>query len=357
MQNNMNNRPNNSANIQQGGKRNDNKKYKKHKNNNKKKQSDKPKYVPPYDKAVLEKSVGDIGLSEQTTAVLMAGGIDTVYKICERMACEMYFIQHFGKKQLNEVSQVLKKLGVDFRVSAESSLAENKEQAKENSRNDKNMVKADKGQGKSDKKEVKLEKTQPKSEKAQQRVEKTQEKVAEKAPNKAESKKENNNQTNHLESKKTKDGAFDVHKIFPKPPFVPTPSVTREGDRFVKFQRGGKWGFKDKNGKEVIPPIYDEVFNFKEDVACVERKELFGYITRDNEMIIPYKYEWASSFSEGLACVGDDSKCGYINKQGEVVIPFIFDAGTPFVGGVAQVKQNGRWGTYCLQTKEVDWTN
>lgn len=300
-----------------------------------KKKKVKTAYVPPYSIEIMSKSVNEIGLSELTVQVLLNSGIDTLGKICSRTSGEMYYIQRFGKKQLIEVSAVLKRFNVDFRVVEEEIT----------SRNGETEIKPNEKAVKDDNKPNKKERTE----------QRTKEKIiknngADKKPNAQKQVQANQKSSNKSEP-------FDQRKIFPKAPFVPTPRQPEHSDRFVKFQRGGKWGFKDKSGKEVIPPIYDEVFNFKEDLACVERKELFGYITRDNELVIPYKYEVASSFSEGLACVGNESKCGYINKDGEVVIPFVYDAGTSFVNGVAQVKQNERWGTYNLETKEVDWNN
>lgn len=300
-----------------------------------KKKKAKTAYVPPYSIEIMSKSVSEIGLSELTVQVLLNSGIDTLGKICSRTSGEMYYIQRFGKKQLIEVSAVLKKLNVDFRVAEEEKANKNGET------------------------EVKHSEKTVKDDNRQNKKERTEQRAKDKAvkDNGAEKKPNAQKQVQANQKVAKKNEPFDQRKIFPKAPFVPSPKQAEQTDRFVKFQRGGKWGFKDKNGKEVIPPIYDEVFNFKEDLACVERKELFGYITRDNELVIPYKYEVASSFSEGLACVGNESKCGYINKEGEIVIPFIYDAGTPFVNGVAQVKQNERWGTYSLETKEVDWNN
>lgn len=309
--------------------------YRKNKNF-KKKQKNNSTYVPPYDSVLMSKSVQELDLTARTVEILIAGGVDTLGKICSRMMREMYSIQFIGKKQLNEISQVLKTLNVDFRPSEQATPGEQKSTDNTDKKN--NSKNEQKGNSDKDKQKAKS----PKDKQNKDNQDKSNE------TKKGFEQKKDKNKNNE---------PLDMRKIFPKPAFVPTPPRQPETDRFIKFQKGGKWGFKDKNGKEVIPPIYDEVFNFKDDVACVERKELFGYITRDNEMIIPYKYQVASSFSEGLACVGNDSKCGYINKTGEVVIPFIYDAGTPFVNGIAQVKQKDRWGTYDIRTKEVNWNN
>ncbi|MFN8672341.1 MAG: WG repeat-containing protein [Candidatus Sericytochromatia bacterium] len=73
-----------------------------------------------------------------------------------------------------------------------------------------------------------------------------------------------------------------------------------------------KCGFKDKNGKIVIPATFDSVSNFSEDLAKV------GKITPTNK---------------------DAAKYGFINTSGKIVIPMAFDSASDFSGGFAQVSQ------------------
>lgn len=281
----------------------------------------KPEYVPPYSAEILASSIDVLALSEGVVKVLKDGGVDVIGKIVTRTAKEMFGVQRFNKKHLFELTGALKAKGLDFKPAPQE-------------------VKSAEGN------EVSFEKNRDvKQPKQTKREEKPVERPVEKKDKKQENK------------KGKEDAAFDVYKIFPRKPFVPTPPYQAKTDRYVKFQRGGKWGFRDQKGKEVIPPIYDEVFSFKEDMACVERNQAFGFINRENELVIPYKYDCASSFSEGLACVSLDEKCGYIDKTGAVVIPFVYDAGTAFVDKTARVKQGGKWGSYSLETKEVDWNN
>ena len=135
----------------------------------------------------------------------------------------------------------------------------------------------------------------------------------------------------------------------PRPKFVP---VKEEHDIYVKVNRGGKWGFKDRNGKQVVEPVYDEVFNYKENVCCVEKDERFGFINREGELIIPIIYDCATSFSEGYACVYKREKCGYIDMDNETVVEFTFDAGTPVIGGECRVKRAGKWGEMHINNNE-----
>lgn len=325
-----------------GGK-NHNKGY----NNQKKKNERRGEYVPMYPEELLAIKVKDLKLSSSLTKVLLEGGVDTVNKIVRKTAREMYQVRFFNKKHFIELSRALKNIGVDFKPderaphsdSVKSIESAQKIEVKPNNKTeDERRQEYDKNKGRKEKfnKQAPVENSQ-KNQKSQRNGESEQKEIPQKG--------------------KKQDNSFDVYRIFPRAPFRPTPPIEQKKDHYIKFQRGGKWGFKNKQGKEIIPPIYDEVFSFKEDIACVERKQMFGFINRANELIIPYKYECASSFSEGLACVCLNDKCGYINAKDEIVIPFIYDAGTAFSDGAARVKQNGRWGTYYLETNEVDWAN
>lgn len=322
--------------------------------NPKKRIEKKDEYIPPYPQEVLDVKINTLKLSDSLLKVLSDGGIESVDQLVRKTAREMYRIKFFNKKHFIELSKALKRLGVDFKPDVQNQ----NESAKNVSSTQKPEIKNVKTEAE---KRSEQEKNKGKKERSNKPLDK-EEQI--KAPVEEETSKNQKGKKNEVEVSepqaqkgKKQDNSFDIYRIFPRDPFKPTPPIEPKKDYYIKFQRGGKWGFKNKQGKEIIPPIYDEVFSFKEDIACVERKQMFGFINRANELIIPYKYECASSFSEGLACVCLNDKCGYINAKDEVVIPFIYDAGTPFTDGTARVKQNGRWGTYYLETNEVDWAN
>ena len=316
-------------------------------------------YQPPYAADILAKPIDQIGLTEGTLAILSAGKIVTVLDIAKRRKGDMFRIQNFGKRHLVEVSRVIAVLGVDFRpddkpqeVASDGSNRERadkrprdrqdrpREEREEDRRADKSRRPEQNGKQGDRPNRPNQDRSQPNREGRENR---------EGRDNRDKQGKNKNKPNRQFEDNLTLD------KIFPKPQMVRLPRIEQETDDFVKFQRGGKWGFKNKQGMEVIPPIYDEVFNFKEDFACVERKQLFGYINRQNELVIPYKYVCASSFSEGYACVSDEEKCGYINKEGEVVVPFKYEAGTAVKDGLAHVKLDGKWGTLNIATNTISW--
>ena len=310
-------------------------------------------YQPPYAAEVLAKPIDQIGLTEQTIAVLTAGKIVTVMDIAKRRKGDMFRVQNFGKRHLAEVTRVMVTLGVDFRPDDKPQEAASSpdDRSDKRPRDKQDRSRDQREEGKRGDKNARGEQSgrqgaqQPKDRQDKQRDQRERDRDNRDRQGKGKNKSNNRQYEDNL----------TLDKIFPKPQMVRLPRIEQEMDDFVKFQRGGKWGFKNKQGMEIIPPIYDEVFNFKEDYACVERKQLFGYINRQNELVIPYKYVCASSFSEGYACVSDEEKCGYINKEGEVVIPFKYEAGTAVKDGLAHVKLDGKWGTLNIATNTISW--
>ncbi len=136
---------------------------------------------------------------------------------------------------------------------------------------------------------------------------------------------------------------MEVTKVVrPKKPVVE--AVKDIPDIYVKVNKNGKWGFKNRAGKQVVDSIYDEVFNFKEELCCVQKDDLYGFINRDGQVVIPLVYSCATSFSEGLACVFKGEKCGYIDTENNVVVNFDYDAGTMVIDGECRVKKDGKWG-------------
>ena len=102
----------------------------------------------------------------------------------------------------------------------------------------------------------------------------------------------------------------------------------------------GKWGYNDKNGKEVVPFKYDSANLFSEGLAHVRLNGKYGYIDKTGKEVIPLKYDYAGPFSEGLSLVKLNDKYGYIDKTGKEVVPLKYDNARPFSDGLADVRLN-----------------
>lgn len=136
---------------------------------------------------------------------------------------------------------------------------------------------------------------------------------------------------------------------------------------------GGKFGIVDRNGKVVVPCKYDYVgnsykegifyFGFNEGMLPVSnggsgsaRKYTggkWGYVNKDGKEVVPLIYDFAGCFCEGLGRVLKDKKWGFIDKNGDIVIPLKFEAVHQFINGMAVFMEDNKMGFIDSNGKEV----
>jgi hypothetical protein len=266
-----------------------------------------------------------LGLSEATLALMGKSNIRNIGDLTRKSEREMFAVQGFNKKMLFELRDQMRKLGANFKPDAPRG--------------------GNTGAGVKGREDVRQGEANPDNTRGDDRRGDRRQGDRRGGRDDIRGGRDENRRDNRGEHGRVKESA-PVAK--PERPTEPYPI-----DEWKKIQRGGKWGFFD-GFKTVIPPMYDEVYSFKDGLASVELEEKCGFIDDKNEIIIPLDYEMAMSFSEGLALVSKGTKCGYINKQNEIVIPFDYEAGTPFEEGEAKVKKDGRWGTVNLENK-IKW--
>lgn len=252
-----------------------------------KKQRVKDDYKPPFDAKILNEPVTNLTFrNENTLQLLESAGIKTIGDVLKRQEKDFYRIFTFKKRNLLDVKGAIKKR----RLYLKPTPSDAEQQQKNNNNDNTNNKQNDRGK----------------------------------------------KNTNKSLDKKQRQQKKKVNNDLPQ-------------DKYIKINKGGKWGFSDRqNNKIVVQPQYDEVFIYKEDLCCVEKDELFGFIDREGEEVIPIIYECALSFSEGFACVYKNGNCGYINKTNDIVIDFKYDAGTSVENGECRVKKDGKWGELRL---------
>lgn len=131
----------------------------------------------------------------------------------------------------------------------------------------------------------------------------------------------------------------------------------REG--FSRIRLGKKWGFVNLKGKEAIPLIYDNVYDFEEGFAIVAQYENnsaishSSFIDKKGKLVIPYKYDDMYSFSGGLANVVLNGRYGFIDTKGKEVIPLKYDWADSFSNGKAKVKLDNKEFTIDTNGNEI----
>ena len=333
----------------------ENKKFYKNKKN---KKAD--NYKPPFPEEVLSEPIKNLSLREETLALLSGANVNTIEDILKRTETDFYKICHFNKKNLLDVKFAVKKRNLflkplpvaDAQTEKPSENVQNVTQKKDVKSNEQHSNKQNK---RTNERPSAVEQNSDSATSPSQSRKNNRNKPGVNTNNK---KQDGAQQSDKHEKKKQHDEPKFVFTTIPeKPPLPEKVVIQEEHDRYVKINKGGLWGFRDRQTKEMtVPAVYDEVFNFKEDLCCVQKDEKFGFINREGEEVIPIMYDCATSFSEGYACVFKGDLCGYINTSNETVIDFKFNAGTPVINGECRVKRDAKWGELHINNPtEIRW--
>lgn len=60
-------------------------------------------------------------------------------------------------------------------------------------------------------------------------------------------------------------------------------------------------------------------------MVAVKKAGKWGFINKEGKNVIPCQYDKVASFREGLVAVVKNGKSGYINTKGKEIVPFIYD--------------------------------
>ena len=85
----------------------------------------------------------------------------------------------------------------------------------------------------------------------------------------------------------------------------------------IPYRKSTKWGYCNQSKEIIIPCKYDVATPFSEGLAAVVLNNKYGFIDKEGKDVIPLKYDLiSSSFSEGLVSVMLKGKWGFIDKNG-----------------------------------------
>lgn len=295
----------------------------------------------------LTLTLADLGLSEATAKLLSDNGITTAAGLVVRSEKDMYKVQGLNKRMLSEVTVALKAHGMGLYVDQteqEADKADRKPVDEQPAQAKDGRPSSAKAQTKEQSNPQGAKDKRPSDAKNPQKQGAKQDKRAVKEGGEPQKPKQERRSDERGSRFGLADRRGDSQKQAAKPARQEKITEPLPLELWHKVLKGGKWGFTD-GIKTVIPPMYDEVFMFKEGLASVEIDGKCGYIDSENNVVIPLDYDLAMSFSEGLAMVAKGEKCGYIDKNNVVVIDFMYDAASPFENGEAKVKKDGKWAT------------
>lgn len=114
--------------------------------------------------------------------------------------------------------------------------------------------------------------------------------------------------------------------------------------KYYQIKKNNKWGFVNKELKEVIPVIYSWISDFSEGASAVMLRGRVGFINKNNVTVIPFEYDEAEPYVNGLAIVGKNDKYGIINRTGEAIVPVIYDEIGETSNQFISIELNGKYG-------------
>lgn len=155
-------------------------------------------------------------------------------------------------------------------------------------------------------------------------------------------------------------------------------------DGIVAIRKGkGKYGYAKRSGQEIIPALFDEAWDFRNERGLVGKRigtgakgcpvHLYGYVDMTGQLAVDYQYINAFPFDEAVALVQLQDKknplCQYgsdpkswllIDKSGRQVSELRFEWGAEFSEGLAAVKSGGKYGFIdtsgaLIITPKYDW--
>lgn len=88
-------------------------------------------------------------------------------------------------------------------------------------------------------------------------------------------------------------------------------------DGLAPVAKNGKFGFIDKVGRTVINFEYDEVSNFSNGIAIIQKDKKYGVITKSLKRT-NIDFDYAQIVSEGIVKLTKDGKVFYFDKDGQI---------------------------------------
>lgn len=132
--------------------------------------------------------------------------------------------------------------------------------------------------------------------------------------------------------------------------------IYQESEREEIYNEHGLWGLKTAEGEILLPPQFDEFYEFSEqDIAVVMKAQKYGYVHRSGDVIAPPEWDNAYDFDySNLAIIQRDGLLGLINLSGKVVAEPIYETLNKFgYHGHYIAQKNGNWGILAEDAKVI----
>jgi hypothetical protein len=112
-------------------------------------------------------------------------------------------------------------------------------------------------------------------------------------------------------------------------------------------------GFIDRNGTEIIPPVFDTATAFRNELSKVSQSGRYGLVRSNGRYTLNLGYDEIHDFFEGLAVIKNNDRYGFVDSTGRVIVEPRYDTATKFSDGVLPVQIGNSWGLVGINGNEV----
>lgn len=129
---------------------------------------------------------------------------------------------------------------------------------------------------------------------------------------------------------------------------------------FAAVRMGAKWGAIDKANGKLIDFKYQEMKPFIGKNTVVRKGKKWGIVDVENKTIVPMKFKYISGFnSDNIAVAKKGKSWGVINTEGQTVIDFEYEYDLNYLSlmqltdGYLWLKKDDLWGTMDLKSNTI----
>ena len=128
-------------------------------------------------------------------------------------------------------------------------------------------------------------------------------------------------------------------------------SISDFYEGLIWVRAGGKYGFLNSKGENIIPFNYDFATNFFEGMAKVKQNNLYGCLNKEGKIVIPIEYSEISPLTNGFYTAIKSGKYALLDAKGTIVLPAEYDKLSFVKNEVIRAQKAGKWG--LISTKNV----
>ncbi|MBK9192219.1 MAG: WG repeat-containing protein [Crocinitomicaceae bacterium] len=149
------------------------------------------------------------------------------------------------------------------------------------------------------------------------------------------------------------DGKYNLIDTTGKKLFAQPKENTGDYSLVIAASKGGKWGFVNAAGNQVIPYTFSFANSFKGNVAIVMADPFYGLINKSGQYIIQPFYEEMSIINDTLILAKSRGNFGLLNIQGDTLLNFVYINIEPISDKIVLIEGGGEMNYFDLKEQRL----